>query len=346
MNDTQLRAIVTAAGKQHDSLVAQLLRVLLGLWLPLAWLNRPDLVDAWAAESAVKVDIALEQSRRISRAAMIQQLRLLDALPPQMPTTGPIYPRSDTPITEVYKRPAKQYEYAIRKGKTPEEAWDAFTQRATQLVQADMAAARRDERSAIRAAAPKVVGYRRILHPELSKYGPCGLCIVAADRFYPTGYLNPLHNGCVCDEAEITEAFDPGNRLNKADLDRLYDAAGSNLREDLQRIRVTVRENGELGPILVRDGDNFTDWAAANRRSKEAAREFTPYQQPTTESDSDTWADLRASAERSIAMLESSRADRPRRSATPQSEAERLERIDLAISYHRDLIARAHVHRA
>lgn len=346
MNDAQLSAIVTAAGKQHESLAAQLLRVLLGLWLPLSWLNRPELVDAWAAESAVKVDIALEQSRRISRAAMIQQLRLLDALPAALPPGRPIYPRSDTPITEVYKRPAKQYEYAIRKGKTPEEAWDAFTQRATQLVQADMAAARRDERSLIRAAAPKVIGYRRILHPELSKYGPCGLCIVAADRFYPTGELNPLHNGCVCDEAEITEAFDPGTRLNQADLARLYDAAGSNLREDLQRIRVTVRENGELGPILVREGDAFTDWAAANRRSKEAAREFTPYQQPTSESDSGTWSDLRSSAERSITMLESSKSDRPRRSATPRDEADRLARIEQAISYHRDLIARADAHRA
>lgn len=346
MNDAHLRAIVTAAGKQQETLVAQLLRVLLSLWVPLAWLNRPEIVDALAAESAVKVDIALEQSRRISRAAMIQQLRLLDALPTDLPPGRPIYPRSDTPITEVYKRPAKQYEYAIRKGKTPEEAWDAFTQRATQLVQADVAAARRDERSVIRAAAPKVIGYRRVLHPELSKYGPCGLCIVAADRFYPTGYLNPLHNGCVCDEAEITEAFDPGTRLNRADLDRLYDAAGSNLREDLQRIRVTVRENGELGPILVRDGDNFMDWAAANRRSKEAAREFTPYQQPTAESDSDTWSGLRASAERSIAMLERSKSARPSRSATPRSEAERLERIEQAISYHRDLIARADAHRA
>jgi hypothetical protein len=41
------------------------------------------------------------------------------------------------------------------------------------------------------------IGWRRILHPELSETGPCGLCVVAADRVYKTEDLLPIHNRCV-----------------------------------------------------------------------------------------------------------------------------------------------------
>lgn len=41
------------------------------------------------------------------------------------------------------------------------------------------------------------LGWRRILHPELSETGPCGLCVVAADRVYKTEDLLPIHNRCV-----------------------------------------------------------------------------------------------------------------------------------------------------
>lgn len=46
-------------------------------------------------------------------------------------------------------------------------------------------------------SAQDATGFRRILHPELSQSGPCGLCVVAADRVYKTEDLLPLHNRCV-----------------------------------------------------------------------------------------------------------------------------------------------------
>jgi hypothetical protein len=104
-------------------------------------------------------------------------------------------------------------------------------------------------------------GFRRILHPELSQTGPCGLCVVAADRVYKTEDLLPLHNRCVCEVLPVYGKVDPGITLNGDDLRRIYEAAGGvdedgnptpdNTREALRRVRVVLTEHGELGPILV-----------------------------------------------------------------------------------------------
>ncbi len=114
----------------------------------------------------------------------------------------------------------------------------------------------------------RVVATRRILHPERTKSGPCGLCVVAADRLYTVAELQPLHDGCECTTAPVTEVDgkvnDPGLSLNRADLDRLYEAAGGTGRDLLARTRVRVDEHGELGPVLV--------LGSAKKRDAERAR--------------------------------------------------------------------------
>jgi hypothetical protein len=114
-------------------------------------------------------------------------------------------------------------------------------------------------------------GWRRILRPDLSKHGPCGLCVVAADRIYSRSDLMPLHNGCVCEIMPIIDGQDPGLLLNRQDLDAIYRAAGGTGGEKvvlrngvpvrvspgLQAIRVALTEHGELGPVLVPARQNF-----------------------------------------------------------------------------------------
>lgn len=112
--------------------------------------------------------------------------------------------------------------------------------------------------------------WRRILRPELSQSGPCGLCVVAADRVYSTGDLLPLHDRCVCEVLPIMGDLDPGLLLNDDDLKRLYAAAGEAIGVDraetgggkrqggaLKKIRVALTEHGELGPVLTRADHNF-----------------------------------------------------------------------------------------
>jgi hypothetical protein len=104
-----------------------------------------------------------------------------------------------------------------------------------------------------------ITGYRRILHPELSRTGSCGLCIVASDQVYKTSELMPLHNLCKCTVLPIIGALDPGSSLNNLTLADLYAAAGDSTHaHDLKRVKVTVRQHGEYGPVLVIAGQQFT----------------------------------------------------------------------------------------
>lgn len=346
MSTPTARTIVDTYAKQQASLAAQLLRVLFGIWVPFAWASRPDFVNAAAAKSAVEVDIALSRARRLARSYEIAMLRELDALPTRLPPLEDMYPRSGTAIVEVYKRPARQYEHAIRQGKSPEEATLVLIERTEQIVTADLQAVARDEQSIIRQAAPKIVGFRRILHPERSQHGPCGLCVVAADRVYSKEDLLELHNGCVCTSMGFTADDDPGLSLNREDLDAIYEAAGSQFAEDLQRTRVTVHENGELGPILVRDGNAWKSAAQATSESKRGQK-FTPYSRPTKVANRTNWVAMRATSERSIEILEDARRNGTNLVAmTPDSEPRPVTDIAKAIEYHRSLIARARAYGA
>jgi hypothetical protein len=98
---------------------------------------------------------------------------------------------------------------------------------------------------------PKVIGYRRVIHPELSRSGVCGLCIAASDRVYKVGELRPIHANCKCTIAPVTEDHDPADDLNKADLAAVYSASGGTSGAHLKRTRYKVDDHGELGPVLV-----------------------------------------------------------------------------------------------
>lgn len=93
--------------------------------------------------------------------------------------------------------------------------------------------------------------YRRVIHPEWSVGGTCGMCIAASDRIYNVGELLPIHDNCKCTVAAISDDDDPGYRLNRRDLDAMYEAAGGKDRASLKRTRYKIDEHGELGPVLV-----------------------------------------------------------------------------------------------
>lgn len=178
---------------------------------------------------------------------------------------------------EVYGRVADGYRYATTMlGDPPERAQAKAAVRIA-------TAAKTDVQLAVRAQYQRTMsaqgarGWRRILHPELSESGPCGLCVVAADRIYRTEDLLPIHNRCVCEVLPIYAGADPGITLNGDDLKALYDAAGGNTREQLRRVNVVLTEHGELGPTLVygdqhyRSPEEVARNYASNRRVREQA---------------------------------------------------------------------------
>lgn len=173
---------------------------------------------------------------------------------------------------EVYGRVADTYRrQVVEEGKTPDEAKRKALIRVSIAAETDVTLAVRQQWLASNKNIPGVTGYRRILHPEDSLDGPCGLCVVAADRRYHTEDLAPIHLRCKCEVLPIIGELDPGIRLNADDLDAIYKAAGGtggektvivagkrkHVSPTLKKVRVALAEHAELGPILVDATQHF-----------------------------------------------------------------------------------------
>lgn len=151
---------------------------------------------------------------------------------------------------DVWERPFKVYRYQRSLGATHEAAVQAAVDRAATIVDDDLTLAMRESARRHAQATPGVIGLRRVIHPEMSKGGVCGLCIAASDRVYSVRRLLPVHGHCRCTVAEVTKKSDPGSSLNSMSLDDLYRTAGGTGWE-LKATRYQVNEHGELGPVLA-----------------------------------------------------------------------------------------------
>lgn len=152
----------------------------------------------------------------------------------------------------------------------------------------------------------KIIGWRRVVRPELSMQGPCGLCVVAATNWYTRQNLKAIHNLCKCVTLPVTKTQDPGLRMNqedlRANLDRIYGAAGgSTYGKDLKRLRVVVREHGELGPILTRQAK--AGWTPIEG--------FEPYTPPSARVQRERLSKRQADLEGTKANLEARLAESP-----------------------------------
>ncbi len=167
----------------------------------------------------------------------------------------PKRPRGIDPLI-VWERPIKAYRYQRSLGVEHEAAVDAAVNRATSIAEDDVTLAVRKSAAQHSIKAPGVTGLRRVIHPELSKGGTCGLCIAASERIYHPGELLPIHGGCNCTVSEVTAADDVGSSLNNLSLGDLYEASGGTSAAELKRTRYQVNEHGELGPVLTPKGRN------------------------------------------------------------------------------------------
>ncbi len=97
-----------------------------------------------------------------------------------------------------------------------------------------------------------VVGARRVIHPEASAGGTCGLCVAAATRKYKTSQLQPIHDRCKCTVLPIIKVgrneIDPGNDVNYSDidLDKAYKQLEGSTRSKLSNQRFVPGDDGKL----------------------------------------------------------------------------------------------------
>ena len=173
---------------------------------------------------------------------------------------------------------------AVRTGKLPTDLVDpeqAALTRANQAIDTDLKLARRAQmhRTLSKAADDGlIVGYRRIIHPEVSRGGTCGLCIAASTRVYYVNELMPLHTGCHCSELPVVEGHDPGLEINEAAYEQaLTLTEGNTDRDALRRTRFRVDQHGELGPVLAPEDEPIRTKAEAKRDTNRVPRrEKTP----------------------------------------------------------------------
>ena len=165
--------------------------------------------------------------------------------------------RQGTDHAEVFGRVAAEYRRQLAGGATDTAARDSAAKRVRVIVSDDLALAGREANRQVLTGTRGITGYRRVVRPELSAGGTCGLCIVASDRKYRTGELMPIHAHCKCEPLPIIGAADPGQNLNSDELAELYRRAGGNTAAKLKNTRYVVREHGELGPVLREAEQNF-----------------------------------------------------------------------------------------
>ena len=213
-------------------------------------------VTALASRIAKQVGSAQRQTAALTDAYLARMTGIL--IGRSVPASGVINVAQlrGLPTSQVYQRLGETYRYQRSIGQDNASALRLTQQRAEVMADTDTTLAMRAQSRRFMTRRG-ISHYRRIIRPEASKGGTCGLCIAAADRIYTKADLLPMHDRCNCETAPIVGGRDPGHSLNAADLDALYGAAGSTGRQDLAKVRITVHHHGELGPVLAVHGQAF-----------------------------------------------------------------------------------------
>lgn len=249
-----LGELSNAAAQRTENLIEALVQWLFALWGASDYTASDE--EALIDDTVEAVEEHILQARRDEDAYMKEVFDSQGLEYPQRnmpPASMELYPRRNTIPEQVWKRPLYEYKNARNAGDSHQQALMKTQKRVRQLADSEIRLAKR-ERAArtFERSGEEVIGYRRIIHPELSETGTCGLCLVAADRLYYREELYPLHDNCKCEVLPVTKSNDPGLSLNRADLDYIYDVAGGNTASKLSNTRIKEFQSGELGSVLAR----------------------------------------------------------------------------------------------
>lgn len=212
-----------------------------------------DLSGSWDTTRNVAdiVDSAVRQEATMVQSYMGQVYAAQGITPnePAMMIQGSL--RTGTTSDLAYRRLGSEMRYMLTNGEPEQVALGSIFRRLEKMVTDDLSLGMREQsRRFIMANGRTTTGFRRVIRPERSKTGTCGLCAVASDNLYGRADLLPIHSGCRCDVMPVTKDYDPRD-MNRVDLEELYSAAGGNQAKDLINVRVRDVEHGELGPRIV-----------------------------------------------------------------------------------------------
>lgn len=218
-----------------------------------------------------------------------------DVPEPAKPRVKVTVREKDAEPGQVFDRAANVYRFERSEGADHEKANTAAEQRITSTVDNNVALAKRlaeqQTLAKVHSIDSRVIGWRRVIHPELSKGGVCGLCVAASDRVYSVKELMPIHDRCKCTVSPVTRSSDPGLKLNSQDFDRLYTDAGEKVGQastsgsDLKRTRYDVVHHAEKGPTLVRVEGEKVPYFSTEKPSTPDLKPDVPSRSPVKQTD-------------------------------------------------------------
>lgn len=258
---------------------------LLGRW------TGPDVEDVWLTQVLPIVAAGQMQAAGLA-AAYVGQLGLAaTGVPADVPIDTGVYVggavRKGVGPENVYRRPLVQLWGDLADGTDFLKARQDGRGRAVGLADMDVRLAARQAANDAMATDERIVGYRRVPSGVFT----CRFCAVASTQRYHKRDLLALHAHCDCSEVPIWGTEDPGQIINDKLLDELKatktrpDYWNQNEKLDTEALTrgevdpvkyrrprpvesldelarqnpdVTVREHGELGPVLVSDKHHFT----------------------------------------------------------------------------------------
>jgi hypothetical protein len=158
----------------------------------------------------------------------------------------------------VYRRPFVGVWNALGEGTPWADAVDAGRERVAGTAAFDVQNAMRHTLRAVGEADDLILGYRRVPDSDA-----CPLCVLAAGRRYRTGVLMEIHTRCKCG-IEVVTAANRGDFFGKAENDLAITPGDEVIRivkhgATPNEPGLAVVRHGELGALLVADGDHFTD---------------------------------------------------------------------------------------
>jgi hypothetical protein len=221
-----------------------------------------DAVTRYARDNARISAARQRQIASVTNAYQAQLLTLIDGTTAAPSRQANVEELRGVPLESVYGRVADYYRYLTDNPERSEPEATAqrlAEERAEDIAEMDIILAVRAQTFQFMNSKRKIQYYRRVIHPERNASGvSCGLCIAASDRVYSKKDLQPIHFRCKCETVPVTDpARDIGYRLNQDDLNALYAAAGSTASRKLKETRFSIRQHGELGPVLTYEGNRF-----------------------------------------------------------------------------------------
>lgn len=225
-----------------------------------AWEQTPELRDADVGrlvERLAPMVIAGQlQLANLTSAFLAQQAALLRGIPvkpARVDRKEILAVRGGVPIEELLHRPAVTVYTALAGGATYEEARKAGFNRLISIAGTQLQLTKTHQaQKALKASGATF--FRRVLSGQEN----CKICVLAATQRYRAINRAEVHPGCDCGVEEL-----PGNEAPDRIIDRQLLKLATDLKDENgkplgARDLITIREHGELGPVLTWRKHEFT----------------------------------------------------------------------------------------